>query len=198
MDHADDSLPTLPPGSSSFFWHSRTSMGLGNWFVTSAERSLGDATVEDVLPPRGESKKACHITGSKVAGGVDLWAQLDHPSSRRVDLKAYAGIAFWARLNSPSGRLIVAINDDRPGTFFQAEASKTPWPAQRLAVPDPEWHRFVLLFEDFRSPTVDANGANRPLDPSGVVSIDFVAGIGGESFDLWIDDLALLCRGPCP
>jgi hypothetical protein len=185
-------------GLLSFFWHSRTSMGLGNWFVTSGERSLGDARVEDLVPARAGSKKACHITGSGLDAGLDLWAQLDHPSSRRVDLQAYAGIAFWARLNSPSGRFIVAINDDRPGTFFGAEAGKSSWPAQSLAVPDSEWHRFVLLFDDFRAGAATANGAARALQASGVESIHFVAGVGGESFDLWIDDLMLLCRGACP
>ena len=198
MDHADSSLPAVPAGTSAFFWHSRTSNGLGNWFVTSAERSLGDARIDDIVPPRGDSKKACHVTGSKLAGGVDMWAQLDHPSSRPIDLKAYAGVAFWARLDSPSGRFIVAINDHQPGTFFDGEVGKSPWLAQRLAVSDSQWHRFVLLFDDFRQGGANANSTGHALDASAVVGIDFVVGASGESFDLWIDDLALLCRGTCP
>jgi len=186
MDHADENFPAVPPDSSSFFWRGGTS-SLGNWFVSSPDGIGGDARIDEIVPPRGDSKKACHVVGSKHDTGVDLWAQLNHPSSRPVDLSAFAGIAFWARLGSPSGKLVVAINDHNPGTFFSAEASQTPWPwlARRLA--DSEWERIVLLFDDF----------GRALDTSAVVSIDFVVGSGGESFDLWIDDLTLLCRGAC-
>jgi len=55
-----------------------------------------------------------------------------------------------------------------------------------------------LLFDDFRQGVVSGNSSGRTLDASAITDIHFVAGLGGESFDLWIDDLAMLCRGLCP
>jgi hypothetical protein len=185
MDHTDPKLPKLPAGSSSFFWYRGS--GLGNWFVSSPDGQSGDATIGDILPPRGDSKKACHISGSNLNRGVDLWAQLDHPRNWAIDLSAYAGIAFWAHLDSPSGRFIVAFNAQKPDSFVDVGVNKPtlPWAARKVA--GAEWERFVLLFDDFGS----------ALAPSSVVSIDFIVGVGGEQFDLWIDDLVLLCRGVC-
>jgi len=185
MDHADPSLPQVPPGSSSFFWHGGTSF-LGNWFVSSPDR-LRDAGFADILPPRGNSKKACHVNGSALDNGVDLWAQLNHPENRPVDLSAYAGIAFWARLDSPSGRFSVAFNAHKPDPSFGA-VNSSPGPSLVRRLGGPDWERLILLFDDF-GPT---------LDSSAVASIDFIVGGAGEPFDLWIDDLMLLCRGICP
>ena len=184
MDHTNNAFPDPPSPTSAFFWGSSTSVHIGNWFVSSLGGIDGDAHIDAIIPSRGESKKACHMSGSMLERGADLWAQLDHPIGRPVDLGAYAGIAFWARLNSPSSKLVIAIDDRIGGGFFTAQASRAPLPAQTIAVAD-QWEHVVLLFDDFG------------LDPSGVVSIDFVVGDGGESFDLWIDDLALLCRGFC-
>jgi len=187
MDHADGRFPAVPPGSSSFFWPGPAGISgvhLGNWFLSSPAGLSHDAGIDDIVPPRGESKKACHVSGSNLDVGTDLWAQLDHPQNRPVELGAYAGIAFWARLNSPSSKLVVAIDDRFGGGFFRGEASQSPLPARTLTVSD-QWERFELLFTDFG------------LATSAVVSIDFVVGRAGESFDLWIDDLALLCRGVC-
>jgi hypothetical protein len=49
-----------------------------------------------------------------------------------------------------------------------------------------DWQQFVLPFSAFGS------------DGTGIASFDFVAGYGGEAFDLWIDDLAFLCKETCP
>lgn len=199
MDHADGSFPAVPPGSSSFFWQAGASGGLGNWFVSSPNRTtLADASIEAITPPRGDSQKACHVSGDNLERGTDLWVQLDHPSNRPVDLSAYAGIAFWARLDSPSGRLIVAINDQRGNSFFDAAVNTSPWPWRARQLASSEWERVVLLFDDFAPGVEPGNSAPRALDTSAVISIDFVAGSGGEPFDLWIDDLMLLCRGNCP
>lgn len=185
MDHTDPGLPSLPADSAAFFWRSPTSTGLGNWFLSSLGERIHDALPDSIVPPRGDSKKASHVSGGNFERGADLWAQLDHPAGHAVDLRAYAGIAFWARLTSSSGKLVVAINDRAGVDYFAAEASASPLPTRTLAVSD-QWQQFVLPFGDFG------------LDAPAVVSIDFVVGGGGETFDLWIDDLALSCRGACP
>jgi hypothetical protein len=55
-----------------------------------------------------------------------------------------------------------------------------------------------LLFDDFHDGVLSGASSGQPLALTAITSFDFVVGLGAESFDLWIDDLALLCRGACP
>ena len=181
MDHVNDGYPDLPPGGG-FWWGLPDSVHLGNWFVVSPGHPTTDASIEEISPPRTESTRACHVAGSDFEPGVDLSAELDHPQHRAVDLSAYEGITFWVKLDSPSSKLTVAVSAGP--SYFDAEASSAPLPSQTLTVKN-EWQQVVLSFEAFGLTTSD------------IASIDFVAGVGGEPFDLWVDDLAFLCRGPC-
>jgi hypothetical protein len=199
-----------------FFWSVGTAGGLGNWFFRSASDMppsnanlppamtsfpFGDAFVEPIVPPRGSSTLARHVRGVGVWTAVDLLAQLNHPSQGPVDLSAFAGIAFWARLTSPSGRLIAFLRDQDPFSgpqdFFPAEFTSSPWFAQSVAASS-QWQHFILLFNDFRQGIVSGNASGRALHTNAITTIDFVTGFDGEAFDLWIDDLAVLCRGSCP
>ncbi len=182
MDHAEGSYPVgLEPPA--FYWTTSTSGGIGNWFVMSVDGTVSDAAIDEILPPRGESRKACHVSGAGYARGLDLFAQLNHPTSRPADLSAFLGIAFWARLTSETSKLVAAVGDGR--TFFAAEDDQSPLPSQTFTVSD-HWQHFELSFQSI--------GA----DPSHVVSLEFVGGEGGEPFELWVDDLAFICSGACP
>jgi hypothetical protein len=191
-------FPPPPPGGAGFWWP----LGpLGNWFFGSAGSDWsstphGDAVADSIVPPRGDSKKARHVQGDGLANGTDLLAQLDHPTGRSIDLHAYLGISFWARLSSPSGRLIVALGQDNGAPFLPAESSQFPYFAQSISVSD-QWERFILLFSDFRQGVTTGSTSGVPLAANAIASIDFVVGLKGESFDLWIDDLSLLCPGVC-
>jgi hypothetical protein len=180
VDHSGGGFDTgLPPNSGSgFVW----AEGLGNWFVTSPppDQIQGDAQAADIVPPRGDSTKAYRVQGSGHDQGVDLFAQLHHPQGDPADLSAYAGIAFWTRLDGSSGQLVVALTPS--GRYFGAV---DPVPSVELSVSN-EWQNFELPFEAFGT------------DGHAVASIDFVVGQGGDAFDLWVDDLALLCRDACP
>jgi len=204
---AHPGLPTIPgPSPSASFWWI---LGpLGNWFFGSAGADPGprggDALASDAFPPARRSCQpgACwsrHVQGDQLSNGVDMTAQLRHPSNEPVDLRSYAGVAFWARLASPSGRLVVTLKDTGTSaqSFLVAESSPSPWFAQSVAVAD-QWQRFVLLFDDFHQGVLSGSSSGRALDLAAVTNIDFVVGLGGESFDLLIHDLALLCRGVCP
>lgn len=176
-------------------------MGLGNWFVTSSDGMGGDAHIDEIVPPSPYGKKACHVTGGQSpipsSVRVDLWAQLNHPTGAPVDLGAYIGVAFRVRLRSTTGRLTVALNDVAAGAnFFNAESSLSPWPSRTVTPSD--WERVVVLFEDFSTapPTAGAVPGRSPK-LSTISSIDFVVGDGVEQFDLWLDELALVCKGPC-
>jgi hypothetical protein len=198
MEDPKPGVPSAPPGSASFHWP----LGpFGNWFFGSAGNDWlsgphGDAFAQEIDPPRGDSKNARHVSGDGLAGGNDLLAQLKHPSNDPVDLGAYSGISFWARLSSSSGRLIVGLGQNNGGRFLAAESTQSPYFAQRIAVSD-QWERFILLFDDFRQGVIGGNTSGLPLAANAISTIDFVVGLDGESFDLWIDDLALLCRGVC-
>jgi hypothetical protein len=170
-------------GSPSFTWGTPDAgYHLGNWFVAGTNGRVSDARVEAVEPPRGDSTLACHVAGADFAEAVDLFAQLNHPFSEPVDLSSYAGLAFWVRLSPPNATLLVALNvGTRPllsqssldGLFYQS------FPATE------GWERYELPFTDLERTT-------------SVVNIDFVVLGGGDALDLWIDELSLLCRGPCP
>jgi hypothetical protein len=175
MDPSDDPDGTLTSG---FLW----AQGFGNWFVNPPlEGRIADAPVDAIEPPRGTSTQACHVKGTGYAGGVDLWAQLHHPNGTPADLSTYAGFAFWARLGSPSRVLRVGLNQ---ASVFQQVPDASAGDTQVFSV-GPAWELFVVQFADISA------------DPTAVISIDFIVGEDGDDFDLWVDDLALVCNGPC-
>jgi hypothetical protein len=180
MEDHTDGRPTAPLPST-FFWGSPSPTHIGNWFVSWSDGSTKDADIAVIDPPRPDSRKAREIKSAQAGRSADLWAQLDHPAGRPVDLSAYGGLTFWVRLGGGGGKLVVAIdNGSGAGSTATSKArgGVPPLPAQTLAVTG-EWQQFVLRFEDFG------------LQPTAVASIDFVVAGDTEAFDLWIDDLAL-------
>lgn len=170
--------PMLPAASSgAFYWL----YGLGNWFVMAPAPNpyVHDAQPDELDPPRGDNTKAYRVKDEGRASGVDLYAQLNHPEGRPVDLSAFAGVSFWARLEG-SEQIKVGVN---PGVSYFDASSDVPTHALAIA---PEWRQFTLRFSEL--------GA----DVHGVVSFDFIVGEGGDKFDFWLDDLGLFCDGPCP
>lgn len=187
-DHVVDGAPVVPPdiASGGFFWQPCGNGGwkLGNWFVTSDRPR--DAFPRAITPPREGSTQAHGATGADFEAGVALWVQLDHPSGRPVQLSGCSAVSFWARLESPSGQVVVALNDgSRPSGELDGRSTL---PSRTLHV-GPDWQELTLPFESF-SPGLSADG------PS-LASIELFVGDGGETFDLWVDDLSLICAGGC-
>ncbi|MEO7034425.1 MAG: hypothetical protein ABI548_11030 [Polyangiaceae bacterium] len=179
--NASSASPLLPPESgASFFWNAGAGhILLGNWFVSSSDGRTADAVVEGIDSSDPATGKACHVSGGQGIG-VDLFAQLDHPSGSPVDLSAYSGISFRARLNAPRTALIVAF--DAQGQFL---SNPTAFPQRALTVTQ-EWQQFELPFNEFK------------LNTGAISSIDFVVDQGAEPVDLWVADLGLVCVGTCP
>ena len=121
------------------------------------------------------------MKGSGLETGRNLWVQLDHPQGRPVNLGAYLGISFWARLNSTDSKLMVAMDDQGGSDFFKTSRTAS----HRTVGMSDQWERYVLLFQDFG------------IDGSKIAAFDFVPVANTAPFDLWIDDLSLLCRGGC-
>jgi hypothetical protein len=180
-DHPE--IPLRTP--SAFVWHSSTSLGLGNWFVSSADGATSDVGRAPIDPPRGASQWAREIRSGDSARAANMWAQLDHPQGGAVDLSGYAGIAFWTRLTGSGGVVDVALDNlsGGGGAYFKSDFTRLPtW---EIHVSD-QWQQFVLPF------------GGLSVQPTGVVSIDFVVSGAAGPFDLWIDDLVLVCRAACP
>jgi hypothetical protein len=183
-DRRMDGLPTAPT-LSAFFWQSPGTVRVGNWFVSSSDGSTNDVGRPLIDPPRGDSHGAREIHGGDTAKAANLWAQLDHPQGRAIDLSAYAGLVFWARLTGSGGILDVALDRLSGGGGVYFKSDFTSLPTWELFVPE-RWQQFTLSFDDLATPA------------TGVVSIDFVVSGTAGPFDLWIDDVALLCRDTCP
>ena len=187
LDDMEDHPDRPVPGglTSAFYWQSMTARGFGNWFVSLSGGSTSDVARALVDPPRGDSHGAREIRGGDNAPAANMWAQLDHPLGGAIDLRAYAGIVFWARLTGSGGILDVAL-DSLPGgggVYFKSDFTQLPtW---EFHVSE-RWQQFTIRFADW------------PAFPPGVVSIDFVVSGSAGPFDLWIDDVALVCRAACP
>lgn len=163
---------------SAFFWM----YGLGNWFVVTPPPNSTemDAPIIDLVPSHGDSTRAYRASGGGEPG-VDLFAQLHHPQNTAQDLSAFYGIGFSARLSGADENLVVALGngDSRPLTDLGAVPNVS-------LVATSDWQVFEIPFAAFGT------------DAKKVASIDFIVGQTGGLFDLWVNDLTLLCRGSCP
>ena len=180
-DESRASGQPVTPFPAAIFWRSPGGgWKIGNWFWSAD--GVHDVGLSPIEPPRDGSTEARHIRGTGLPLGVVLWLELDHPQRNVIDLRPYTGLTFWARLSSSSGTLEVRLNDD---TKTPAAGPGSP-PTPSLSMPiGNDWQKVTLSFEAF--------GVREPK----AASIDFHVGNGGESFDLWIDDLAFLCDGIC-
>ena len=181
-DESHASGQPVTPFPAAVFWRSPGGgWKIGNWFWSAD--GVHDVGLSSIEPPRDGSTEARHISGSGFPLGVVLWLELDHPNRYVIDLRSYTGLSFWARLSSSSGTLDVRLNDDSKAPAAAAGAPTTPTVLVGIGK---DWQEVTLSFEAF--------GVREPR----AASIDFHVGDGGESFDLWIDELAFLCDGICP
>ncbi len=182
-----------------------TPIGLASWFAGSADPTVASTAagafgIADLDSPRDTSQKALH---ARVAGpgAIDVRIDFHGPGFQGggppyPDLAAYAGIAFWSRGLSAAGSLVVAIEDHTVisgKSYAETQASVNPWfehPAKLTS----QWRRHILLFDDFRQPTLPAGR----LRTEAIWSLHLLGGLDGTGAEFWIDDLALLCRGRCP
>jgi hypothetical protein len=177
LDHPVAPPPLASEPASFTWWY-----GIGNWFVypTPSDQKNADALAADIVPPRGDSTKAYRVQSDGVAGGTDLYAQLDHPEGQARDLSAYAGIGFWAKLDGASHALVVALT---PAASYLRTMGDV---ASVSLTVGSDWQEFELPFEAFGT------------DGRTVANIDFVVGTDGGKIDLWLNDLVFMCRGECP
>lgn len=176
LDALDEDPDT--PTESAFLW----SRGIGNWFVTTSDGETRDAPSVPLDPPRGDSTRGRRAVSGDPPMATDLWLELDHPWGRPVDLSGYTGLAFWARLEGSSDVLTVLFG--ARGLYQDPTVVSESFPTVSFTV-STEWEQFVIAFDD--------------LDSDGLAfsSLDFVVGTDGGDFELFIDELQLLCRESC-
>lgn len=183
-------------------------VGLCSWNYLSTDRTqpgppggtLGLA--EPPSPPRGKSTRAWHVRSAAGAAGSDLHLEMHAPGFPHTvypDLSAYAGIAFWARSDSPGQEITLAVVDDKvvASSYDEALRSDKPWFTRRVPL-GASWRRHIVLFDDLRQPEGAGVMPDARLHTGALWSFHFLAGLDRTGADLWIDDLALLCRGACP
>jgi hypothetical protein len=175
IDLVEPSDPDTTPGSA-FHWK----YGVGNWFAVSGSSNV-DAKAVSLTPSRGASTQAYY---ARLEPGeiVNLLVELDHPERRALDLSGYAGLTFLARSDVNDHWLTVGFNGVYTGS--SAEGLFVGLPSYG------EWQRYVLLFDTIF-------GAAGSL-PSALKTIAFAAQASGQPVDLWVDEVALICSGPCP
>lgn len=174
-------------------------VGLGSWFFTAPPKpGLPMAVVAAVDPSRGSSQRAWRVPLPEGSAPVSLRVDLHGPKFPAVpfaDLSAYAGIAFWSRGSLPSIHLVAAVEDSASGRVNVHQAGPLSGPlgfTQPVKVGS-EWRRHIILFDDL----VALDESKGKLDTTALWAVNFVAD-SASAAELWIDDVALLCKGACP
>jgi len=170
-DPTDPRYPALPPDAGgAFYWRH----GLGNWFVAKSDGTTHDATLEN------DGGSVSWTAEGASMQSLDLWAQLNHPAGRAVDLSPYSGVSFDAELTGANAQLVLVFNASGK---YQAAISALD--AQRFSVTS-DWQTFELRFSDIGY-TADATS-----------SFDFIVTSPDAPFVLRVRNLALLCKTICP
>jgi Carbohydrate binding domain (family 11) len=159
------------------------------------------STIEPTpFAPSGEagdgSEGAMHVFGKTTTGdptlawGAGFGVNLVDPQGI-YDASAYAGVTFKAKV-APGSTTSVRFNIGDINTHPIGEICKTCWNhfGKNMVLTN-EWKEYKIMFsEAHQQPDW---GTPRPLSltPSKLVEIDWQVG-PGNSYDIWVDDLALL------
>lgn len=153
----------------------------------------------DIDPPRGDSTRAGYVNtpaGSRIDLRMDVACRSRAGTTTPCDFSTYVGVAFWARASSEGETFLFAMEDDLSlglRSYLDARVSTQPWFEAPVTLSS-RWRRHVILFDDLAQP----GAVRRPLRSEAVATIHFMGGGFWGSRELWIDDVALLCRGFCP
>lgn len=141
-----------------------------------------------------ESTKAIHVAGTTATGSNDAWG-VEFGTNFLVekgalyDASKYAGISFKAKASAPT-KLRVNLGD--VNTHADAGACNTCWNhfRQDFTLTD-AWQTYTMRYSDLKQR--DGWGDPRPkhLTPDKLVSVSFAVD-GGQTFDVWIDDVRFL------
>ncbi len=142
----------------------------------------------ELTPARAASSHAYHFADLSSSAGAELAGH-----SHRA-LPSDATIVFWARTGLPNPeRLIVAVTGAVTEDYVSATASRArTWRGKEVIVL-PTWTEVRIPLADL-APL--GPGTPEPLHDGMTVMLHFIT--LAETFDFWIDDVAIECAQSCP
>ncbi len=155
---------------------------------------------EALTPPRGQSTRAMHTSGS----GFTMWGAgvgftLNGPDMGlfAYDASAYTGIVFWAKLGDAGAVTTMKVNlsdkvsepaggiCDESGEDEAKKCFDHWFYTARLGT---EWAPIVIPFEELTRDGTGAEPTAEAVDVAGLYVIEFRFA-QGEDFDVYIDDV---------
>ena len=157
------------------------------WYIFNDSTGHQEFLIEDVTGQRSSGIYAAHTYGERFTAwgaglGVDLAGIQDARSpDQPFDASQFAGISFWAKVGASSVREtrvdLLSPCGDRCVSYSGANI--------QLAT---EWQQYTILFSELE-PRQDESD----FDQSQLMHIQFFF-LDPESFDLWVDDLAVVSK----
>ena len=157
------------------------------WYIFNDSTGEQQFSVENVSGQRGDSTYAARTYGEQfTAWGAGLGVNLTGIQDARnpaepFDASRFAGVSFWAKVEAPSVREIKLdfLSDCGDNCVSYSGVN---------IVLEAEWRQYTVLFSELIPRQDDTQ-----FDPSQVTHIQFFF-LGPVSFDLWVDDLAVVSR----
>jgi len=171
----------------------------GYWW--SAHDPVGSTLAPDPFAPSDGgadgSAMALHVSGKTASGnptdawGAEFGVNFVNAKGTLYDASKYVGISFKARVDEKSTRQVrFKIGD--VNTHPDAAMCKTCWNHFGKDMTfSPKWKEYVVMFSEAKQE--EGWGDPRPpsITPAKLYSLDWTIK-GGQSFDLWIDDVTFL------
>lgn len=175
----------------------------GSWFsfndkTAGTQEPASDAetfAMSELVPPRSGS----HIAARSRGGGFTIWGAgigFEIYSQKAYDLSSYAGITFWARREpDTASTLRFAVTDvataPRGHQCHDNDAACSDYFGSDVSLAT-SFQRYSFTWAELAQ--VGWGKPNPPsVDPSQIYGLRFQM-YQGESFDFWIDDIALICN----
>jgi hypothetical protein len=178
----------------------------GHWIIVGTRTTGGKHNPEPItttppLPPRAGSTLALHYWGTgETQAGIGIGFN-DYPQPPRpVNASGDIGVTFWARADDTNAwyLLIGDRTTTPPGGLCGVDGGGACYDDFGSSLDlTSEWKQFTLLFKDL-VPGQLGFGAHGPaLDTTTVYGLSFkTAGGTADTFDIFIDDLAFVCKKP--
>jgi hypothetical protein len=139
------------------------------------------------------SETALHASGKTVSGegawGAGFGANLVQNAA--YDASKYAGISFRAKV-APGSTTGVRFNIEDVNTHPDGKICKTCWNAfGKDMILTTEWKEYRIPFSEAHQQPDWGNPRPIALSPSKLIEVDWQIG-PGQTYDIWIDDLAFV------
>jgi len=146
----------------------------------------GDCEPEDLDPPRDDSDRAMHVSGTWNDGAVWI-AALGFPlknggteeDPEPVDASVYDGVTFYAKTDEEDTqvRLEVMITDVKDNAHFAIDIDLSS-----------TWELYTVTWDDPR--LIQPAWTTAPVDFEAAHLYKFQFQFESETFDLWVDDIS--------